>query len=1440
MGIKRIRVVLLIIAVICATLLDGKYVSAEELPAEPSQDEPGEETGDDTGEPGEESGASEDTYSPDEEIPEDFGEGGSEPEEDSESEDTVIREEELTEDTGLEELVFGRAGDDAPYGMKINLLSKPYGVTKEKLSFSWMDASVNDMQTQSAYRIVLSKRLEDVGKGNYLHDTQWIQSADNTSVLHDLSSVLEDNELYYWQVQIRNGQGKESSLSEPQAFTTAVGGKWASTSGIWGTPGQKVVMLRHQVQKPSDVEKAVLSITAASTEQTCQYVYNLYVNGKEVGAGPPRQDGGTLYYNTYDISDLLKDGENVIGAVNYAEAGQAFLCQLTYYYLDGRQEIVTNSGRDSAAWKVLNAEGIYIGSDKDSIGTTYYTARKDNVNASQYPEGWQAAGYHEEGWRAPSGSGGLNGMSLKPAQINNMKRYEVAPQSVKALGNGRYLIDFGKEIVGSIRLNANSSGGTITLEYGEELDASGNVKYAMNTGNVYQERWSLKSGSQILSGIGMKTFRYVMISGLSFGLGADNIKGLSLRQEFDEDASGFDSSNKVLNDLYGLVKHTSKVTNQDVYVDTQNRERRPYEGDALITAMTSYSFSEASPSAKLSAEYLLSHTTWPAEYSLYNIMLVYENYMYTGDARDLEVSYQLLKDKSLENYYDASMGLMKNVAGGSVSGQRIMVDWPTSELDGYKLTSAYYNTVFNAVCVGGYGDMAKIAKALGHEDESRHYQNLSDTIKKNLIEKLYNPERGEFYDGLDSRGNVVMHSSQHGAAYALAFGVYTNQAMADKIYASIEDDEEIKMSVYSAYFLLQGLYRSNHGDLARKIMSNPEKLLGVRSWGYMMYGLGATVTTEAWSSALKANMSFCHPWGSSPGSMLVRGMFGIQPTSAGFDTFQVKLQPGGVKTASIKVPTMKGSIEAAYSLDGNGSISGTVTVPSNSEAKLCLPVRNGNRTIMVGGAAQKTETENGYLTCRLKGGTYTFTANNGILPDESEWLKEDAVYSTFANGGWSGEITNGFDSGRATGNRIEAIKIGLRNQRTAGCIEYAVYMQSYGWQDWSGANGTAGMPGAGKRTEAFKVRLTGEMKNAYDVYYRAYVDGIGWMDWAENGEAAGTSGYAKELRMIQVKLVKKGEEAPGSMAIPYKSNEKMLSYRTHVQTYGWQGEKGDGEISGTSGEGKRLEAIQISVKNTGVSGGITYRTHVQSYGWQGWKSDGAMAGTSGEAKRLEAIQIKLTGELEQEYDVYYRVHVQTFGWLGWAKNGVSSGSEGYAKRLEAIQIKLVPKGNSAPGETGDTFRKAALSYRTHVQSYGWQAYVFDGAVSGTSGQAKRLEAIQIQKKDEEISGSVQYRTHVQTYGWEDDWRSDGAVSGTSGQAKRLEAIQIRLTGDMEKKYDIYYRVHAQTYGWLGWAVNGESAGTEGLAKRLEAIEIVLVEKGKSGPEDMGNAFVEAQ
>lgn len=80
-----------------------------------------------------------------------------------------------------------------------------------------------------------------------------------------------------------------------------------------------------------------------------------------------------------------------------------------------------------------------------------------------------------------------------------------------------------------------------------------------------------------------------------------------------------------------------------------------------------------------------------------------------------------------------------------------------------------------------------------------------------------------------------------------------------------------------------------------------------------------------------------------------------------------------------------------------------------------------------------------------------------------------------------------------------------------------------------------------------------------------------------------------------------------------------------------------------------------------------------------WISDGAMSGTSGQSKRLEAIEIELFGGATYNYDIYYRVQAQNIGWLDWAKNGMPAGTTGYGYRLEAIQIVLVTKGGVAPG-----------------------------------------------------------------------------------------------------------------------------------------------------------------
>ena len=297
------------------------------------------------------------------------------------------------------------------------------------------------------------------------------------------------------------------------------------------------------------------------------------------------------------------------------------------------------------------------------------------------------------------------------------------------------------------------------------------------------------------------------------------------------------------------------------------------------------------------------------------------------------------------------------------------------------------------------------------------------------------------------------------------------------------------------------------------------------------------------------------------------------------------------------------------------------------------------------------------------------------------------------------------------------------------------------------------------------------------------------------------------------------------------SNPSVV-YQTHVQTIGWQGWKKDGEMSGTSGQSKRLEGINIKLEN--LNGNVEYQTHVQSIGWQGWKSNGAMAGTSGQSKRLEAIKIKLSGEAANQYDIYYRVHAQSYGWLDWAKNGEAAGSEGYSKRLEGIEIRLVKKGEAAPGSTSRPFVCKMIKYQTHVQNIGWQSEKADGEMSGTSGQYLRLEGIKI-RLGGSIDGGIAYATHVQTYGWQ-SYVSDGQLSGTSGQSKRLEAIRMNLTGNAANQYDVYYRVHAQHFGWLGWAKNGQSAGTAGYSYRLEAIQIVLVPKGGSAPGSTTNHY----
>ena len=324
-------------------------------------------------------------------------------------------------------------------------------------------------------------------------------------------------------------------------------------------------------------------------------------------------------------------------------------------------------------------------------------------------------------------------------------------------------------------------------------------------------------------------------------------------------------------------------------------------------------------------------------------------------------------------------------------------------------------------------------------------------------------------------------------------------------------------------------------------------------------------------------------------------------------------------------------------------------------------------------------------------------------------------------------------------------------------------------------------------------------------------------------------------------------QADGAQAEPARSEAAApvsLSYSAHVSNIGWMGAVAGGEVAGTTGRGLPLEALRLvlSDASTGEPLGadaVSVEAHVSNVGWQAAVGNGGTAGTTGQSRAVEALRVRLSGELSARYTVWYRVHSAEFGWLGWACDGADAGSAGYGRAVQAVQVAVLPKGDPAPGDTSTPFvdrssEPPSVSYRAHVAGIGWQGAVSDGAVAGTTGQGRALEA---------LSGSVSWyghgssslevRAHVSNVGWQ-GWTS--GTAGTTGRSLAVEALQFRLSGEAASSYDVWYRVHCSDYGWLGWAKDGASAGTVGLSKAVQAVQVVLVPKGGAAPGPAGGAF----
>lgn len=205
----------------------------------------------------------------------------------------------------------------------------------------------------------------------------------------------------------------------------------------------------------------------------------------------------------------------------------------------------------------------------------------------------------------------------------------------------------------------------------------------------------------------------------------------------------------------------------------------------------------------------------------------------------------------------------------------------------------------------------------------------------------------------------------------------------------------------------------------------------------------------------------------------------------------------------------------------------------------------------------------------------------------------------------------------------------------------------------------------------------------------------------------------------------------------------------------------------------------------------------------------AVSGSTGYHLAVEAIRLS-SGNPSINQAIRYRTHVQDIGWQDWKTSGQIAGTTGQAKRTEAVQISL----NQPVSEYYD------IAYRAHIQGIGWQDWVTTGQVAGTTGQAKRLEALQVKLVPKKISqGSTSpsnagfsYRSHIQSFGWL-GYVPNQAISCVTGLSMRLKAFEMLYQG---KKDNIQLEGHVEG---IGWQTSSGISGTTGQSKRLEAIKI---------------------
>jgi hypothetical protein len=355
-----------------------------------------------------------------------------------------------------------------------------------------------------------------------------------------------------------------------------------------------------------------------------------------------------------------------------------------------------------------------------------------------------------------------------------------------------------------------------------------------------------------------------------------------------------------------------------LYIDG-DRERIPYEADALINQLSHYAVDASYAMARNTFSYLMAHPTWPTEWHLQMHQIAWYDYQFTGNTELIKRYYDLLALKTLDAYRQPN-GLISTTARPQresfldsiqyktfdrKAGLRDITDWPQNgnkiagpdykgEADGFVFCD--YNSVVNAYHYKSLLLMKEFARILGRREEMDAYGNKAKKVYEAFQEVFVDKQTGLVKDG-----DTTAHHSFHANFFALCFGLVPERHKeAVKRFIVSKD---MACSVYGSQFLMDALYAEGMGDYGLKMLTKKDD----RGW-YNMLRLGAGMTLEAWDNKFKPNLDWNHAWGAAPANIISFRVMGIRPATPGFAQVDIQPQVGSLAYSEVVVPTVKGAI----------------------------------------------------------------------------------------------------------------------------------------------------------------------------------------------------------------------------------------------------------------------------------------------------------------------------------------------------------------------------------------------------------------------------------------------------------------------------------------------------------------------------------------------------